>query len=69
MAAAGPIDALVGRYPGSLKLVHVTPLGALIFETNLKALAGGRAGRAGRVRIERDSPGELDADATQGSKD
>ncbi len=64
VAAAGPIDALVGRYPGSLKLVHVTPSGALIFETNLKALAGRRPARG---RIERDRPGQLDL--TQGSKD
>lgn len=38
-AAAAPIDALMGRYPGSLELVNVTPNGALIFRTRLGALA------------------------------
>jgi hypothetical protein len=37
-AAAEPVDALLGRYPASLKLLAVTPGGALIFETALGAL-------------------------------
>ncbi len=34
-AAAEPIDALMGRYPRSLMLLHVTEGGALIFKTDL----------------------------------
>ncbi len=37
-AVAEPIDALAGRYPNSLSLIHVTPGGALIFRTHLDAL-------------------------------
>ncbi|UCF18867.1 MAG: hypothetical protein JSU87_13175 [Gemmatimonadota bacterium] len=39
-AAAQPIDALMGRYPGGLELLHVTEGGALIFKTDLRALSG-----------------------------
>jgi hypothetical protein len=38
-AAAQPIDALLGRYPESLTLQYVTPMGALIFEADPAALA------------------------------
>ncbi len=36
--AAAPIDALIGRYPESLHLTHITPGGVLIFRTDLGAL-------------------------------
>jgi hypothetical protein len=37
-AASEPIDRLLGAYPGSLELDHVTPGGVLIFKTDLEAL-------------------------------
>jgi hypothetical protein len=37
-AATGPIDRLMGDYPGGLELLHVTPGGVLIFETDLEVL-------------------------------
>ena len=58
-AAAGPIDALLGRYPDSLRLVDLTPNGVMIFRTNLNRIAGtagtakpitGSAGEGGRNR-------------------
>lgn len=36
--AAAPIDALIGRYPESLHLIHITPAGVFIFRTDLDAL-------------------------------
>ncbi len=38
-AAAEPIDRLIDRYPESLKLIHVTPGGVLIFEVRRAELA------------------------------
>ena len=37
-AAVVPIDVLMGRYPGGLRLVHVTPGGVLVLKTDLEAL-------------------------------
>jgi hypothetical protein len=37
-AASEPIDDLLGRYPGALRLIHVTGTGVLIFEVDRRAL-------------------------------
>jgi hypothetical protein len=37
--AAAPIDALIQRYPGALRLVYVGARGVLVFETDPAALA------------------------------
>lgn len=42
-AASEPIDRLMGRYPGALRLVFVSPDGGMVFETDHQAL-GERAG-------------------------
>jgi hypothetical protein len=44
--ASRPIDGLLGRYPGSLRLEYASPGGALIFRTDLDALRRALAGSA-----------------------
>lgn len=37
-AASGPLNELMGRYPGGLELIHITPGGVLVLETHRAAL-------------------------------
>jgi hypothetical protein len=49
---AAPIDALMGARPGGLRLVHITPGGVVILQTDRAALAVGAETAAGRDAAE-----------------